>query len=125
MQGSERSVSERAELCPPGARFARPGRLAPTVKGFIDPRATRETGDERALSIVRFEDLACWQEATSLAVEIYAVSKDGEFGRDVGFRDQLRRAAVSIASNIAEGKERARDNRRVFPVFVYSQGVCR
>lgn len=58
------------------------------------------------MSVVRFENLACWQEATSLAVEIYTVSKDGEFGRDFGFRDQLRRAAVSIASNIAEGKER-------------------
>jgi four helix bundle protein len=58
------------------------------------------------MSIVRFEDQACWQEATSLAVEVYAVSKDGEFGRDFGFRDQLRRAAVSIASNIAEAKER-------------------
>jgi four helix bundle protein len=58
------------------------------------------------MSIVRFENLSCWQEATSLAVEVYTVSKDGEFGRDFGFRDQLRRAAVSIASNIAEGKER-------------------
>jgi len=58
------------------------------------------------MTISRFEDLVCWQEATSLAVEIYAVPKNGEFGRDFGFRDQLRRAAVSIASNIAEGKER-------------------
>jgi|GEM_PF-2369511 len=106
MLGSERSVSERAKLYPSGTRLARPGTLARTLKGFIDARATRETGDERAMSIVRFEDLACWQEATSSAVEIYAVSKDGEFRRDFGFRDQLRRAVVSIASNIAEGKER-------------------
>lgn len=56
--------------------------------------------------VTRFEDLVCWQEATSLAVEIYAVSRNGNFRQDFGFRDQLRRAAVSIASNIAEGKER-------------------
>jgi len=56
--------------------------------------------------ITRFEDLECWQQATSLAIEIYRVSSSGEFGRDFGFRDQLRRAAVSIGSNIAEGKER-------------------
>jgi four helix bundle protein len=56
--------------------------------------------------VTRFEDLVCWQEATSLAVEIYAVSRNGNFRRDFGFRDQLRRSAVSIAFNIAEGKER-------------------
>lgn len=41
-----------------------------------------------------------------MAVEIYKASKEGELGHDYGFRDQLRKAAVSIASNIAEGKER-------------------
>ena len=58
------------------------------------------------MAVIRFEDLEVWQEATSLAVEVYAVSKNGNFSQDFGFRDQLRRAAVSIASNIAEGKER-------------------
>lgn len=58
------------------------------------------------MAVSKFEDLVCWQEAKSLAVEIYEVSKNGDFGQDFGFRDQLRRAAVSIASNIAEGKER-------------------
>jgi four helix bundle protein len=58
------------------------------------------------MAVTRFEDLKVWQEATSLAVEVYAVSKNGNFSQDFGFRDQLRRAAVSIASNIAEGKER-------------------
>jgi four helix bundle protein len=58
------------------------------------------------MAITRFEDLEVWKEATSLAVEVYAVSKNGDFGQDYGLRDQLRRSAVSIASNIAEGKER-------------------
>lgn len=58
------------------------------------------------MSVVRFEELECWQKAKSLAVEVYAISNSGEFGKDFGLRDQIRRAAVSIASNIAEGKER-------------------
>jgi four helix bundle protein len=58
------------------------------------------------MKLTRFEDLECWQEATSLAIEIYWISGDGEIGKDFGFRDQLRRSGVSIASNIAEGKER-------------------
>ncbi len=67
--------------------------------------------------ITRFEDLGCWQEAASLATEIYEISKEGEFSKDFGFRDQLRRAAVSIASNIAEGKERETVNE--FIRFLY------
>jgi four helix bundle protein len=58
------------------------------------------------MPVSRFEDLICWQEAAKLAVEIYSLSNTKKFSRDFGFRDQLRRAAVSIPSNIAEGKER-------------------
>jgi four helix bundle protein len=58
------------------------------------------------MSVIRFEDLECWKMAKSLAVELYKISNNGEFGKDFGFKDQVRRAAVSIASNIAEGKER-------------------
>jgi four helix bundle protein len=56
------------------------------------------------MAVTRFEDLEVWQEAATLAVEIYAVSKAGHFTQDFGLRDQLRRSAVSIAANIAEGK---------------------
>lgn len=56
--------------------------------------------------VTRFEDRKVRQEVASLAVEVYAASKDGKFNQDFGFRDQVPRAAVSIASNIAEGKER-------------------
>src|SRR5580765_7300739 len=58
------------------------------------------------MAVTHFEDLQVWQEAASLAVEVYAVSKNGDFSQDFGFRDQLLRSAVSIAANIAEGKER-------------------
>lgn len=58
------------------------------------------------MPVIRFEELECWQRAKSLAVELYAISNSGEFGKDFGFKDEIRRAAVSIPSNIAEGKER-------------------
>jgi four helix bundle protein len=58
------------------------------------------------MSVIRFEELECWQKAKILAVTLYQITKDEEFARDFGLRDQIRRAVVSIASNIAEGKER-------------------
>ncbi|HRQ24780.1 MAG TPA: four helix bundle protein [Anaerolineales bacterium] len=53
----------------------------------------------------RFEDLEVWQRAKDLTNLIYKHSTDGAFSRDFGLRDQMRRAAVSIMSNIAEGFE--------------------
>ena len=54
----------------------------------------------------RFEDLIAWQKARLLTKEIYLVTRDGDFSRDFGLRDQIQRAAVSIISNISEGFER-------------------
>ncbi len=51
----------------------------------------------------RFEDIEAWQNARELTKAIYALSNDGQFARDFGLRDQIRRASVSIMSNIAEG----------------------
>ena len=65
------------------------------------------------MSVIRFEELEVWQEAMALAADVYTVSKSGEMSQDFGFRDQVRRSAVSIASNIAEGKE-----RETIPEFV-------
>ena len=65
------------------------------------------------MAVIRFEELEVWQEAILLAVDVYTVSKSGDFSQDFGFRDQIRRSAVSIASNIAEGKE-----RETIPEFV-------
>jgi len=51
----------------------------------------------------RFEDIEAWQKARELTKAIYALSNEGQFARDFGLRDQIRRASVSIMSNIAEG----------------------
>ena len=56
--------------------------------------------------VQRFEDLIAWQKARVLTREIYQVTRQGEFAKDFGLRDQIQRAAVSIMSNIAEGFER-------------------
>jgi len=59
--------------------------------------------------IKTFEDLEAWQKARELTREIYVFSKKGSFAKDFGLRDQIRRASVSIMSNIAEGFERGGD----------------
>lgn len=59
--------------------------------------------------IERFEDIAAWQKARELTRQVYVVTKAGGFSRDYGLRDQIRRAAVSIMSNIAEGFGRGGD----------------
>ena len=53
----------------------------------------------------KFEDLKVWQRAKDLAVYIYRTSARGAFSKDYGLRDQIRRAGVSVPSNIAEGDE--------------------
>ena len=53
----------------------------------------------------RFEELEVWQRSRELTNMIYDLSEAGAFARDFGLRDQMRRAAVSIMSNIAEGFE--------------------
>jgi four helix bundle protein len=53
-----------------------------------------------------FEEIEAWQKARELTRGIYAVSSKGPFSKDFGLRDQIRRASVSIMSNIAEGLER-------------------
>jgi len=59
--------------------------------------------------IEQFEDIDAWKKARELAQAVYEVTPVGEFARDFGLRDQIRRAAVSVMSNIAEGFERSGD----------------
>ncbi|HLZ93103.1 MAG TPA: four helix bundle protein [Candidatus Acidoferrum sp.] len=56
-------------------------------------------------TITRFEEIEAWQTARKLTQTVYKISAQGAFARDYGLREQMRRAAVSILSNIAEGFE--------------------
>ena len=73
--------------------------------------------------IDRFEDLIAWQKARELTRAIYKITNKGEFSKDFGLREQIRRAAVSIMSNIAEGFDRG--GRGEFHHFlVIAKGSC-
>lgn len=54
----------------------------------------------------RFEELELWICAKNFAVSVYKITDEGSFKKDFGLKDQLRRASVSVVSNIAEGYER-------------------
>ncbi len=58
-------------------------------------------------TITRFEDIEAWRHARELCQEVYRVSSRGSFARDFGLCDQMRKASVSVMSNIAEGFERS------------------
>ena len=62
---------------------------------------------EKRKKIESFEDLLVWQKGMEIVKQVYLLSKEGELGRDFALGDQLRRAAISIPTNIAEGFERA------------------
>lgn len=51
----------------------------------------------------KFEEIEAWQKARELAREIYTVSGQTSFSKDFALRDQIRRAAISVMANIAEG----------------------
>lgn len=60
-----------------------------------------------------FKELLVWQKARDLAVEIYQTTREDPFKRDYGLTDQMRRSAVSVPSNIAEGDERDTDKEAI------------
>jgi four helix bundle protein len=74
-------------------------------------------------TIRRFEDLIAWQKARELTRATYKQSCQAEFARDFELVGQIRRAAVSIMSNIAEGVER--EGQREFRQFLsIAKGAC-
>lgn len=54
-------------------------------------------------TIHKFEDIQAWQKARELASTIYRLCRGGELAGDFGLCNQIRRSAVSVQSNIAEG----------------------
>ncbi len=55
----------------------------------------------------RFEEIECWKRARDLTRRIYEITGKPAFARDFGLKDQIRRASVSVMSNIAEGYDRS------------------
>jgi four helix bundle protein len=64
----------------------------------------------------KFEEIEAWKKARDLTRKIYRHTRAGALARDFALRDQIRRAAVSVMSNIAEGFER--DGRKEFLQFL-------
>jgi four helix bundle protein len=71
--------------------------------------------------IESFEDLLVWQKGMEIVKQVYLISREGELCRDFALRDQLRRAVISIPTNIAEGFERS--SRKEYVNFLnYAKG---
>lgn len=68
-------------------------------------------------TVERFEDLEVWQKARDVVNAVYQASLVGTFSRDYALRDQIRRAVVSIPSNIAEGF--SRHSKKEFIQFLF------
>lgn len=57
-------------------------------------------------TVKSFEDLECWLEARKLVNQIYAFTNKKEFKKDFELKSQIKRSAISIMANIAEGFHR-------------------
>ena len=80
-----------------------------------------ETEAPKVMTINQFEEIEAWKLGRELTRAIYRVSKSGDFARDFALRDQIRRAVVSITSNIAEGFERG-GNREFIQALAIAKG---
>lgn len=72
-------------------------------------------------AISRFEDIQAWQKARQITKEIYQLTMAERFSKDFGLCNQIRRASVSIMSNIAEGFGR-KTNKDFAHFLVMSHG---
>jgi four helix bundle protein len=75
------------------------------------------------VKIKKFEDLESWKKARKLTNTVYEATGAGRFTRDFGLKDQIRRASISILSNIAEGFERGGD-REFLQFLAVAKGSC-
>jgi len=74
-------------------------------------------------TIEKFEELEVWKASIDLCVAIYKLTNSELFSKDFGLKDQIRRASVSVPSNISEGYER--DSKKQFLYFlVIAKGSC-
>lgn len=74
-------------------------------------------------TINRFEELDVWKLAFENASLVYDLSPKGDFAKDFALRDQIRRCAISVFSNIAEGFERD-GNKEFINFLAIAKGSC-
>lgn len=90
---------------------------------FYIPDSKFQIKDKMSTKIEKFEDLEVWKSAVDCAKSIYLLTSTANFAKDFVLRDQIRRAGVSIFSNIAEGFER--DGNKEFCNFLtIAKGSC-
>lgn len=65
-----------------------------------------------------FEDTDVWKESRELVKLVYQLTKKREFSKDYGLTDQIRRASISVMSNIAEGFERGTNGEFMHFLFI-------
>jgi len=71
-----------------------------------------------------FKELKVWKQAKDLAVSIYKLTEEGAFIKDFGLKDQIRRASVSVPSNIAEGDNLDTDKQSVRHFYIARGSVA-
>lgn len=73
--------------------------------------------------IKNFEEMDVWKKSRVLVKEIYDITNEVSFAKDYHFKDHIRRTAISVPSNIAEGFER--DGNKEFIQFLsIAKGSC-
>ncbi|HLD34980.1 hypothetical protein A3H03_01960 [Candidatus Kuenenbacteria bacterium RIFCSPLOWO2_12_FULL_42_13] len=79
------------------------------------------------MKINKFEDLPVWRIALSITKDIYDLTSQSRFSKDFSLRDQIRRAIISVSSNIVEGFEKNNSNEfiRFLKIFKGSTGEVR
>jgi len=75
------------------------------------------------MKIKKFEELESWKKARKLTNTVYEATGTGSFKLDFGLKDQIRRASISILSNIAEGFERGGD-KEFLQFLAMAKGSC-
>jgi four helix bundle protein len=78
-------------------------------------------------TVTKFEELDVWQLTREIVNDVYDMANRGNFNKDYALRDQIRRSAISILSNIAEGFESGSDKQfaRYLKIAKGSAGECR
>ena len=71
-----------------------------------------------------FKELKVWQQSKKLAVNIYKLTEEGAFIKDFGLKDQIRRASISVPSNIAEGDNLDTDKQSIRHFYIARGSVA-